>query len=162
MKKLSILILVGMAMVVFLGGEVFAQKREKGNHKRFQMTRLCLLTDALDLTEEQAAKVFPIIKKYDKERKRLHQERKKVIKEFQDKVKSDQIAKGDINQFVTSWEETQIKRTKIGKQEFNELSSALDKGQQARYLLFRIHFPQKMRQLFKQMRHGRALRDKEE
>ena len=151
-----------MAMVVFLGTEVFAQKREKGNHKRYQMTRLCLLTDELDLTEEQAAKVFPIIKKYDKERKRLHQERSRIIKEFQDKVKNDQIAEGDINQFVTSWDKTRIKRTKIGKQEFNELSSALDKEQQARYLLFRIHFPQKMRQLFKQMRHGRALRDKEE
>ena len=162
MKKLSMLILVCMAMVVFLGTEVFAQKREKGNHKRFQMTRLCLLTDALDLTEEQAAKVFPIIKKYDKKRKSLHQERKKVIKEFQDKVTSDQIAEVDINQFVTSWEEILIKHTKIGKQEFNELSSVLDKGQQARYLLFRVHFPQKMRQLFKlfkQVRHGRALRD---
>lgn len=162
MKKFNILILVCMAVVVFLGNEVFAQKCGEGKHKRFQMTRLCLLTDELDLTEEQAAKVFPIINKYDKERKRLHQERNRIIKEFQDKVKSDQIVEGDINQFVTLWEETQVKRTTIGKQEFNELSSALDKGQQARYLLFRIHFPQKMRQLFKQMRHGRALRDKEE
>ena len=154
MKKFSILIFV----VAFLASGVFAQPKGKDFYKRFEMIRLWLLTDELNLTEAQATKVFPIIKKYNEKKKGLFQQRNQLVNDFREKFKKGKITEEDIGQLLKSWEEIRIKGIRIDKEEFKELSSVLSKEQQARYLLFKMRFPHEIRKILKQMRQRKALR----
>lgn len=104
--------------------------------------RLLRMTKALDLTEEQAAKIFPLANRIEKEKMDLNRQLNQEIRELRSLLQGHE------------WEETKLKEKvqkiknlreaiRLKDKEFESfLEKNLTIGQQAKYILFNIEFAQ--------------------
>jgi hypothetical protein len=161
MKTKSIGII--LAAVFILGASAFGQNRGQmgGGQNRDRVRdnlatlRLLRLTQALDLTEEQTAKIFPTINRIEKEKSRIQREMGVGIRDLRTLLK-DPAAKDDKILPL-------LKNVKAGREAVRALDAELDVfleanltvAQRAKYVLFNIDF---MRSLTDTVNRSGALR----
>jgi len=126
--------------------------KERKIMERIQTLRMWKLTKALDLDQETAAELFPILNKYDKKRARIEREIREDIKELRKALKED-----DTGRIIRLTDEIQDKRNKlckINRDEMKEVGRVLDLKQQARYILFQQEFRRHIRDIVYEARKG--------
>jgi len=107
--------------------------------KDFEMLRMWRLTQELDLSEEEAAKVFPLLKRYSQKRRDLQLKRRKLLRELQELLDEGTTRErlsekmGEIEKVTRELEETRW-------EEWERLKEILPPRKQARYLLFHHRF----------------------
>lgn len=89
------------------GGSIFRQSRKKRLHSvvriggsNLSTAKMWMLTNELDLTEEQAVKLFPRMKANQKQRDALVKKRKELLKIFNKKAEDEKASVRDIEKFA--------------------------------------------------------------
>ncbi len=122
---------LGMAMAHPLGQEK--------KLRDFEALKLWKLTQALDLTEDEAAKLFPLLKRYSRERHQLLREYRQALRELHKLLRED--APEDRLREKISEVESYIKRMdQLRQREWEQVKGILSVEKQARYLLFLDRF----------------------
>lgn len=135
-----------MSLIAFADVQEDKSPYRKGIRENIQMLRLLKMTQALDLTEEQASKIFPAINRVEKEKMKINKEISQKITELKlilDKEKLDE------NEIQNVMEDLKGLRSLLkGKDE--ELESVLEENltlvQRAKYLLFMVDFYRGLRE----------------
>ena len=134
--------------------------KERKIMERIQTLRMWKLTKALDLDQETAAELFPILNKYDKKRAKIEREIREDIRELRKALKEDDT--GRIIRLTDEIQERRNKLCKINKDEMKEISRVLDFKQQAKYILFQQEFRRHIRDIIYEARKGYHKRHEEE
>jgi len=122
--------------------------------KRVETLKMWKLTEALDLTEEQAAVIFPAMREFreqqDSTRKRLGY----LTDELRDKL----ISNADSTEILGIIDEILSLKRQENENELefmNKTRSVLSAEQQAKYILFEQEFRKKMMKIIREMHRGR-------
>jgi Spy/CpxP family protein refolding chaperone len=134
-----------LTIVFFMSAaSVWTQDNPMPNRERVRENiitlRLLRLTQALDITEEQAAKIFPMANKIEREKLGLQKQMSAAIKDLRKMLKDPSIKDADI--------ETKLAALKDARQQIKEKDEELEKYleshlttvQKAKYILFNIEF----------------------
>jgi len=135
------------AGIVFaLAGWLFASAQENPTPGRQRVRenlvtlRLLRLTQALDLSEDQAAKVYPVINRIEKEKLDIQKQMSADIRNLRVMIKEDAPKDADIE---ARYQNIKAARLRIIEKD-DEMDAFLEKNlttiQKAKYLLFQIEF----------------------
>jgi Spy/CpxP family protein refolding chaperone len=151
---LSLVVLVGLAFASAQDNEM--QKRQKVRENLVTL-RLLRLTQTLDLTEEQTAKIFPSINRIEKEKMDIQKRMSADIRDLRLMINGPTPKEADI--------EIKYKNVRAAQQSIKDKDAELDEFleknltsiQKAKYLLFQIEF---FRDLNDSMDRVRMMRNK--
>lgn len=156
---------LALAFFVFLGGTAFGQGQGQGqgggqNRQRVRENlatlRLLRLTQALDLTEEQAAKFFPTVNRIEKDKVKIQRDMTADIQKLRLLVAEMTPNEAEIGVRIKSIKDAQ----RLARQKDDELESYLESSlttvQKAKYVLFQIEF---YRMLEQSLERGRMMRN---
>ena len=128
------------------------QERREELRKRVELIWMWKLTEDLSLTEEEGAKLFPLLRTYEERKRELREENRKLIRELKHMI-DDGASEGDLKRMIRSLEENNRKLTKVKEEGFNELAKILSVEKQAKYIVFQEPFRREIHGLIKNARH---------
>lgn len=131
--------------------------------KRIETMRIWKLTKALDLDEKTAARLFPLLNKYDKKRAEIERDIKDNMKNLRDALEDKKESK--LRGLLERLEKNHKALQGLNDEERAELKHILTVGQQAKYLIFLQEFNREIRHIIaeaRERRHGRFGRDRPE
>ncbi len=120
--------------------------------KRLEMMLMWRLGEALDLDEETGAKLFPVIKKYEKERREMHRSQRKTTKNLRKALKGEEDEK--LSSLLAELRQNVKETDKLKDKEYEELKGILSTKQLAKYILFRGEFNREIKNIL-ESRHRR-------
>ncbi len=113
------------------------KRRTRENMRTLWLLRM---TRILELTEEQTAKVFPIVSRIEKEKSEIYKQVGKQVKELRLILKEEEPDQGDLKNKINKIKEL---RNLIKKKD-EELDARMEENltliQQAKYLMFACNF----------------------
>jgi len=152
----------GLGLLLFFFSAVSFAQQEKPlpNRQRVRENlatlRLLRLTQALDLSEDQAAKIFPTVNKIEKEKLQLQRSMSADIRDLRQILLAPSLQEAEIEAKVTKIREGQkLVREKDAEIEFF-LEKSLTTVQKAKYVLFQIEFFRLMEQTLDRLRMPRT------
>jgi|UniRef100_A0A7V3VUQ3 Spy/CpxP family protein refolding chaperone len=145
MKKIIFLVL---PILLLFAQEEFERKDPR---EIIERVRIYKLTEALDLSEEQAAKLFPHLKEMRKNEQEFQRQRMELLKDLKDLLnrKADE---SEIIKVLNRYQELQKKRMESQINEIEGIKKILTPEQQAKFLIFQEEFEQEIRELIKEVR----------
>ncbi len=123
--------------------------------QRIQMMRVYALTDALELDEETATKLFPYLREGDEKMRALHREQKDAKKRLRDLVQSDDVDDATLDEIVGVLASTEIELTKARKAQFMGLKRILSPDQRAKFFVAQERFDREVRRRMREIRRER-------
>lgn len=156
MKKV-LFVFVLLVLTAGIAGEGLCQPpgerpERKGIRKKVGVMRVWELTKALDLDEETASRLFPVLNEYDRKRTKIHE----AVRADRDKLK---VALNDgsydrMKEILGRLERHDEAMQQINQEERAELKNILTVKQQARFVLFHREFRHRTkRMLAEKMKH---------
>lgn len=128
------------------------QERREELRRRVELIWMWKLTEALDLTEEEGAKVFPLLRTYEEKKRILREENRKLVRELERMVEEN-ASEGAIKKTIKALEENDRKLQEVKQEGFDELGKILSVEKQARYIVFHKRFRHEIHGLIKKARH---------
>jgi|YelNatPaOPRAMG01_1025707.scaffolds.fasta_scaffold00195_56 Spy/CpxP family protein refolding chaperone len=127
-------------------GQATPGQKEMGPRQRFgdnlALLRLLRMTRALDLTEEQAARIFPMANRIEKEKMELNRQLNQEIRELRSLVEASTPDEARIKEKVARIKEIR-ESIRLKEAEFdNFLEKNLTVVQRGKYVLFNLEFAQ--------------------
>ncbi len=156
-KRFAVVLL--SALLFTLSGSAVAQgpgpeKRERVE-ERIRMVRMWKLTDALDLTEERAAQIFPVLNRFERLRSELIRENHKAINKLRKALQADPVDEEGLTPLVNRIGETRRELLRIHDEEAAALKKFFSLEEQARYLLFQISFEREIHKIIAESKRGK-------
>jgi hypothetical protein len=170
MKKgwlvLALIIALGLS-----GGQLFAQtteppppceerlmdrERAEELRKRIELIWMWKLTEELDLTKEEGAKLFPLLSTYEEKKWELREESRRIVQTLKQMI-DDGASEGDLKRTIRSLEDNERKRNKVEEEGFSEIAKILSVEKQAKYIVFQEYFRHEIHGLIKKARHGERM-----
>jgi len=132
-------------------------QKEMGPRQRFRdnlaLLRLLRMTRALDLTEEQAARIFPMANRMEKERMELNRQLNQEIRELRSLVEASTPDEVRIKEKLARIREIR-ESIRLKETEFeNFLEKNLTVVQRGKYVLFNLEFAQFLSRNLERMRN---------
>jgi len=153
-KQISLI----LAFLVFLSAAAFGQGRGNGTQERPRIRenlatlRLLRLTQALELNEEQAAKIFPTVNRIEKEKLKIQRDLSADIRDLRQLVRNEPQKEAEIAAKTKNIRDAR----QLIRQKDDELEAYLENNlntvQRAKYLLFQIEFYRFLEQSLDRMR----------
>lgn len=143
-KRISLI----LAFLVFCGVAAFGQGRNQGNGAQNRQTvrenlatlRLLRLTKALDLNEEQAAKIFPMVNRIEKEKLNIQRDMTADIQSLRQLIADPAQKETEIAAKIKNVKDAQ----RLVRQKDDELEAFLEANlttaQRGKYVIFEIEF----------------------
>ncbi|MCJ7664257.1 MAG: hypothetical protein MUO24_08450 [Desulfobacterales bacterium] len=128
------------------------QERREELRKRVEQIWQQKLTERLDLTEEEKAKVFPLLSQYEEKRRALRQKNRELVRELE-RMLENKTTVGELKKTIQALEENDSKLREVKEKGFQELARILSVEKQARYIVFQEQFRREMRGLLHKARH---------
>jgi Spy/CpxP family protein refolding chaperone len=110
------------------------------------------LTERLDLTEAEQAKLFPLLRQYEEQKRVLRQENRHLVRELEGKIKANASEK-ELKRTIKALEENERKLQEMKEEGFHELAQILPVEKQARYIVFQEQFRREIHRLIQKARH---------
>ncbi len=127
------------------------QKREP--KELIETIRIWRLTEELNLSEDQAAKLFPKLKKIREVKREFKRKRREILKAIEKELKRkkprEDVLKKEIEDLNREDKEFREKEERLKEEIFEVLTIE----QQARFLLFQERFDREIREMIKRIRH---------
>ncbi len=143
----------------FAGAEGRPSKEQKQEiRKRIETLKMWQLTKTLDLTEERAAKLFPIINEYDKKRFAIRREIRKEMRTLKKSV--DTVSEKNLIKMIDGLESRHRMIRKIDQDEIGKLKGMLSARDMARFIIFRHRFDREMKKIIHEAREKRIKRSR--
>lgn len=150
MKKTTAIILISMVMI----GGLFAQQMmhdgpgapmegKRGNKEDcisdqpYYQYMVFRMTEVLELTPEQAEKLFPLNRPYRNSKHALHMEMNELAI---DVFKKEDITKADLNKYKSEIDRLHKEEMKLDDQFYSNVEKFLEPEQVAKLLFFDSHF----------------------
>jgi Spy/CpxP family protein refolding chaperone len=130
---------------------------------RENITTLLLLrmTQALDLSEEQTAQIFPAVNRIEKEKRRLNRDLVQHMRELREMLQEGEYSEDQLVERITAIKDLRM-AVKSREAEFEEfIESALTVEQQAKFLIFFQDFYRRLRQHLEEARQMRQKQRKQ-
>jgi Spy/CpxP family protein refolding chaperone len=147
-----------LAFLVLLSSAVFGQGQGPGGQNRQKVRenlatlRLLRLTQALDLSEEQAAKFFPNVNRIEKDKMQIQRDMSADIQKLRRLVADPKPDEAEIGARIKSVKEAQ----RLVRQKDDDLEAYLESSlttvQKAKYVLFQIEFYRTLEQFLERGR----------
>ena len=146
--------------LTFFTGQAFCQSEDfdkppskeqiKKIRKRVAILKLWKLTQALDLDEATAAKLFPLINKYDKKRFVIEQSMRKDMKKLRRSVDTANPEK--LEELIRRIEGNHRELQAINYQQLEKLREVLPVRKHAKFIIFKQDFNREMRKIIREAR----------
>ena len=122
--------------------------------ERIETIKMWKLTERLDLSEEQAAKLFPLMKRFRERRDSLLRREADLVKQLRETVESgaDSV---QILEIIDALSDARMEECQIESEYYAKLREILSARQQAEYILFEIDFRKKLMELIRETYRGR-------
>jgi len=161
---------LAMALIIGLGlstGKVLAQpatpppqgeerpmhqERREELRKKVELIWMQKLTERLDLTEEERAQVFPLLRQYEERKRALRQENRELVRELERMIEAN-ASERELKRTIEALKENDSKLREVQEEGFHELAKILPVEKQARYIVFQLQFRREMRGLMHKARH---------
>ncbi len=170
MKKYIFGIFVMLSLTIFTG-QGFCQPPEDFKKppskeqiekikKRVETLKIWRLTKILDLDEETASRLFPLINKYDKRRFVIEQSMRKDMRKLRKSV--DTASPDKLRDIIKRLEDNHRELQEINYAEKEELKDILPVRKFAKFIIFQQDFNREMKEIIAEVRkrHTRKLREK--
>ena len=118
---------------------------------KMRTMKIWKLTEELDLTEEQAARFFPVMNEMEDKQREIDRERDEILEKLGELVWKQDPEAGEINRLLDQLEASQGKIAELRKQFRKDVSGILDSAQMGKLVLFNHHFPEVMRGLIREL-----------
>lgn len=166
MKKgwLALVLIIALCLS---GGQLFAQaseppppreerpmdrERAEELRKRIELIWMWKLTEELDLTKEEGAKLFPLLSTHEEKKRELREENRRIVLTLKQMI-DDGAAEGDLKRTIRSLEDNDRKLNKVEAEGFSEIAKILSVEKQAKYIVFQEYFRHEIHGLIKKARH---------
>ncbi len=167
MRKILIILMAVLITGVFAGygyshqqgGDGFGNPPGKEElRERIGMMRIWKLTEALDLDEKTALRLFPVLHKFDKKRVEMHESAGKDKKELREALEEESYEqiKGILKRLERKHRELQ----ELNEEEKAELRDILTIEQQAKFILFHHDFERRVKKIVAEAKERRFARDR--
>jgi len=133
---------------------------EKDPRAIIEKVRIYLLTEKLDLSEEQAVKFFPKLNDLRKVEEDFQKERMDIIAKLETQVQ-DKASEKDLLQTLNGFENLIKTKADKDKKIREELRILLTPVQQAKFLIFQTKFEQEIRDMIREIRGNRPIPPKD-
>lgn len=162
--KYRLLPLISLMLIVLFAGLVYAQEpptnpEQPANRddviRRIGMLRLFKLTEILELSEEDAAHLFPVIQRYDRQFRTITEKKDRLMRELQTELRSENPGKKKLQKLVDEILALEREAMKLRNEQFKELKKILTAEQYAKYLLFDDQFRHDMNRMLDDIRRKR-------
>ena len=120
--------------------------------KRIEMIRMWGLVSELNLDEETAKKIFPIINTFQKQQYDLALSLHKVKLQLAEVISQDQSQDEKLQHLITQYREYMIKETQLISEKFDKIFSFLNTKQKAQYILFGDRFNRELKTIIQQIK----------
>ena len=129
-----------------------AIEKRKKIRERIELIRMWKLAEALQLNEETGAKLFPILRNYDKKWIRLQGERRTIMQGLRKALQDEGISDKEIEAAMVRMEENSVAAVDLLRQQRQEVKGILSPRQQARFILFQRRFHREIRRVIAEAR----------
>jgi Spy/CpxP family protein refolding chaperone len=127
-------------------------ERREELRKKVELIWQQKLTEKLNLTEEEKAKVFPLLREYEERNRALRQENRELVRELQRMIEANSAEK-ELKRTIKALQENDNKLREVREGGFHELARILPIEKQARYIVFQEQFRREMHRLIRKARH---------
>ena len=167
MKKQLFITTLALIMVLGLsGGKILAQptpppqgeerpmnqEQREELRKRIELIWMWKLTEELDLTKEEGAKLFPLLSTYEERKRELREENRRIVLTLKQMI-DDGASEGDLKRTIKSLEDNNRKLKKVEAEGFSEIAKILSVEKQAKYIVFQEYFQREIHGLVQKARH---------
>ena len=125
------------------------QERREKLRERIELIWMWRLTEELDLTEEEGAKIFPILRQYEEKKRTLRDENRELLRELDQLIKANASA-GKLKKAIQALAENEKKYHEVKEEGFQKLEQILPVEKQARYIVFQQEFRREIHGLLRQ------------
>jgi Spy/CpxP family protein refolding chaperone len=156
-KKMLITILIAcfaLTAIAQTGPKHRAQTHQERHsrkvEKRVRTMKIWKMTEELDLTEEQAARFFPLLNEKEDQFEELDKERQEILKKLGDIVWESKVSEKEVNELIRRFEELDAKRMQIRNQFHEKSDEILTPAQMGKMVLFNHRFHAMMRDVIRE------------
>ena len=125
------------------------QERREELRERIELIWMWKLTEELDLTQEEGAKIFPILRQYEEKKRTLREENRELLRELDQLVKEN-ASEGKLKKAIQALAENEKKYHEVKEEGFQKLEQILPVEKQARYIVFQQEFRREIHGLLRQ------------
>lgn len=133
------------------GWEMDEGRREE-LRRRIETIWIWRLCEELDLTQEEEAKVVPVLRRYEDKKYNLMEENRRLVRRLDEMIKA-KAPEAEIKRILHSLVENRGKILQLEEEAFRQLEGLLSVEKQARYILFQEHFRREIHRLIREARH---------
>lgn len=120
--------------------------------EQIETIRMWKLTEALNLSQEQSMRFFPLFNQWERERHQLDLERNRLLDELKLVLKRERPKEKEIRTLLERLEENRVRRGEGQKDFWLQASKILTLRQRAEYLIFQRDFERRIREIIKGIR----------
>ena len=133
-------------------GRKFDERQMK---ERVEMMKMWKLTQILDLDQETAAKVFPLMHEFDVKQYELRRQCSDTIKQIRDSLDSDVVDSAALGSLIDRFKKSEREKVELRIERLDALSKVLSDEQIAEMIALVPKFEQRMRGMFEKAGAGR-------
>ncbi|HCP47637.1 MAG TPA: hypothetical protein DIU15_16465 [Deltaproteobacteria bacterium] len=131
------------------------QERHDEMVEKIRMMRMYALTEALELDEATAAKLFPYLRDSDREMASIHQAKRQHRKAFRKMVKDSSYDEKDVERRIAQLYDLDVQLAKTRRDQMVGLKGILSVEQRTRFVLVSARFEEKIHAMIKEERKRR-------
>jgi regulator of replication initiation timing len=128
------------------------QERAEELRKKVELIWMWKLTEELNLSEKEGAKLFPVVHTYEEKKRGLREENRRLVRELERMIK-DKASEGELKRTIQAVEQNDRKLQEVEQEGFHEIAKILSVEKQARYIVFQAHFQHEIHGLIQGARH---------
>ncbi len=128
-----------------------AKQRERVR-ERIEMMKMWKLTEALDLDEQTAQKLFPLLNTYEEQNRQLRQKRTGLIKQMQAEIGKEKADPAALKKLVDEFKKNELEITRSRNQQIDDISTVLSEEQVAKLIVFVPQFEKNVRNMMGEVR----------
>jgi regulator of replication initiation timing len=128
------------------------QERREELRRKVELIWQQKLTERLNLTDAEKAKVFPLLQEYHERQQALRQENRQLVRELADKISANAPEK-ELARTIDALEENEHKLQEVKEEGFHDLARILPVEKQARYIVFQAEFRRELHRLIREARY---------
>ena len=167
MRKLAILVLLGLGFVLAISSYLQAQPLppqpppppppDEDMMNRIEMMKIWKLTELLKLSPEQSTQIFPILQRHEKQFREKAKQKDMIFQRLrvQLKVEGGGVSKAEAEKSIRDVMALEQEAMQLRKTMYDELANVLTSDQLAKYLIFESAFNDEISQMIRDIRQHR-------
>lgn len=128
------------------------QDRAEELKKRVELIWMWKLTEELNLTEKEGARLFPLLRTYEEKKRNLREENRRLVRELEEMI-GGRAPEQELKRTIRTLEENDRKLQEMENEAFHEIEKILPIEKQARYIVFQARFHREIHGLIQRARH---------